>query len=254
MSKQDRTYTRTASDLERKYDFGSLGKGGGGDSERMSQFAQELSEQRIKLGKHEGDANVHITDDERKKWNNKVEKTVEYYDDINNLLESGFYRVGTNANLPDTCQYGQMIVSRGLDTVSQLCFSYHSGRVFVRSCNIIDDVPNWGDWVEFYSTQSPQPSNEWKLHAEKTGETGTITLPTTFKELHIVIGTNNYMYTFNVLSDYLSNTDILIRNGYCISSSVYGDAYISVNQTSISGWTVRKENVVQNATVKVYYK
>ena len=45
MSKQDRTYTRTAADLERKYDFGSIGKGGGGgDSQQFSKLEQALSQ------------------------------------------------------------------------------------------------------------------------------------------------------------------------------------------------------------------
>ena len=268
MSKQDRTYSRTAAELERKYNLGSQEKGGGGNPEQMSQFAQELSEQKRNLERHCGDTITHITESDRENlkemsnemstikndMGNKVANTAEYYGDINLLLTSGFYRVGTNDNLPDTCQYGQMIVSRGLDTISQIAFSYYSGRVFVRSCNIIDGTPNWGNWVEFYSTQSPQPSEEWKLLAEQTGETGTITLPTTFKELHIVIGTDNYFYTFNVLADYLSSAEMYLRNGYRLSDSTYSDVYILVNKTAISGWTVRKESVVKEVSVKVYYK
>lgn len=44
MSKQDRQGVRTAADLERKYDFGSFGKGGGGDSEQTSKLSQLLSQ------------------------------------------------------------------------------------------------------------------------------------------------------------------------------------------------------------------
>jgi hypothetical protein len=62
------------------------------------------------------------------------------------------------------------------------------------------------------------------------------------------------MYTFDVLADYLSSTAMLFRNGYALSASVYGDVYVSVTKTAITAWTVRKEGVIQEATVKVYYK
>lgn len=43
MSKRDRQGVRTASDLERKYDFGSLGKGGNQEA-KMSQLMQSLAD------------------------------------------------------------------------------------------------------------------------------------------------------------------------------------------------------------------
>ena len=45
MSKQDVTYSRTAEDLERKYNLGQIAQGGtGGDSGKISQALQELSD------------------------------------------------------------------------------------------------------------------------------------------------------------------------------------------------------------------
>ena len=44
MSKQDRVFTRTADALERKYEFSKIGKGGGGDSSKVSQLEQTLSQ------------------------------------------------------------------------------------------------------------------------------------------------------------------------------------------------------------------
>lgn len=45
MSKQDRTYSRTAEDIERKYNLGRIAQGGFGDSsEKLIQIEQELSE------------------------------------------------------------------------------------------------------------------------------------------------------------------------------------------------------------------
>ena len=214
--------------------------------------------------------------------NTKVAKTVEYYGDINSLVTSGFYRVGTNTNLPAGYEYGQVIVSRGSDTATQICCSYSTGKIATRSCNSPDSNPNWTEWnycatkkdLESISVDSgggfdlsydeenesinllggSGGSSEWHLLAEKTGNTGTVSLPTVFNELHILIGINNYMYTFDVLKDYLTSADMSFRNGYCLSNTVFCDVLVTVNKNAISGWTVRKENVVQTATVKVYYK
>ena len=221
----------------------------------------------------------HISDAERATWNAKVAKTTEYYGDIDKLVTSGFYRVGTNANLPSGYEYGQIIVSRGSDTVVQICGSYRTGKIITRGCNSPDTTPNWSEWVEYATKEdleglgggnvqiSYEEENEaltflpatdvqpaWNLLAEKSGTNGTITLPTVFNELHVVIGTDNYMYTFNVLANYLTGTAKLFRNGYAISDSVYGDAYISVTKTAITGWTARKEGVLQEVNVKVYYR
>ena len=48
MSKRDRQGVRTASDLERKYDFGSLGKGGNQDA-KISQLMQSLTDCESKI-------------------------------------------------------------------------------------------------------------------------------------------------------------------------------------------------------------
>ena len=182
--------------------------------------------------------------------NYKVDKAKEYYGDVNTLVTSGFYRVGTNANVPAECQYGQIIVSRGSDTVTQICGSYSTGKIYTRGCSSADSNPKWSAWVE-YATKK---DIGWTLLATKTGETGQITLPTSFKELHILIGITNYMYTFDILADYLTSTAMMFRNGYALSNTVFGDVYVSVTKTAISGWTVRKENVIQEASVKVYYR
>ena len=94
---------------------------------------------------------------------------------------------------------------------------------------------------------------QWVHHQDATGETGVIELPQ-FNELHITIGIPNYMYTFNLLADDLSDEAEMFRNGYYISETVYGDVYISVSKTQIEAWTVRKEGVIQDATVKIYYR
>ena len=50
MSKQDVTYSRTAEDLERKYNLGQIAQGGtGGDSGKISQVLQELSNCKVTI-------------------------------------------------------------------------------------------------------------------------------------------------------------------------------------------------------------
>lgn len=75
---------------------------------------------------------------------------MQYNDDVNGLIEDGFYRVGTNANLPDALWYGQIIVSKGLasDTVAQIGISYTSGKMYSRGANIVNGVANWSSWNE----------------------------------------------------------------------------------------------------------
>lgn len=76
---------------------------------------------------------------------------IKYYgDDMDALLEDGFYRVGANTNLPDSLWYGQIIVSKGLssDTVAQVGISYQTGKMYSRGANIVDGVANWSDWNE----------------------------------------------------------------------------------------------------------
>ena len=54
--------------------------------------------------------------------------------DLNTVLTSGFYRMNEVSNGPSvTVDYGQLIVSRGLDTISQIAISFTSGRMFTRS-------------------------------------------------------------------------------------------------------------------------
>lgn len=307
MSKQDRQGVRKASDIEQKYNLAllkNMENGGSGYREELSKFEQEFSqymvstngkidqiEEQLEQGINQSaddvtydnaSSSLLATDvqgaiDELA--GNKVDKTIEYYGDIDALVTSGFYRVGTNTNLPTGYEYGQIIVSRGSDTASQICMSYHTGRMITRSCNSPDSNPNWTTWHELATISdlenieteggfdlSYESENEaltllsgsteavWNLLTEQTGTTGTIDLPTVYEELHILIGFTNYMYTFSILSHYLTDTAQLFRNGYAISTSVYGDVYVSLTKSQITAWTVRKENVVQTATVKVYYR
>lgn len=75
--------------------------------------------------------------------------------DLNTVVDSGFYRLNNNVNKPAVfADYGQMIVSRGQDTISQLAFSYSGPRLWTRTGNpaSIGGSGVWSPWVEIYHT------------------------------------------------------------------------------------------------------
>ena len=73
--------------------------------------------------------------------------------DLNTLVESGFYRLAEgHANSPtqmDT-NYGQLIVSRGQDTIAQIALPYTSNRMAIRSGTPpeVGGSGTWSPWRE----------------------------------------------------------------------------------------------------------
>lgn len=95
---------------------------------------------------------------------------------------------------------------------------------------------------------------DWVHYQYDVGETGAISLPEC-AELRVTIGVPGDMYTFRLLADELSEDAETFRNGYYTSETEYGDAYITVSNTQIDAWAVRKEGVVQSdAVAKIYYR
>ena len=64
--------------------------------------------------------------------------------DLNTILESGFYRLNTtHPNAPGSSySYGQMIVSRGSDTISQIVLPYSSTIIYIRSGTTTEASPS----------------------------------------------------------------------------------------------------------------
>ena len=81
-------------------------------------------------------------------------------DDVDTIVKSGFYRVESNANLPSGSDYGQLIVSRGWDTIMQLVSSYN-GRLWQRSGNPSNIGANgsYSDWQEIPSLAGGAAAN-----------------------------------------------------------------------------------------------
>lgn len=70
--------------------------------------------------------------------------------DLNTVITSGFYRLNSNpVNGPsgtDTLSHGQMIVSKGADTIAQIALSYNQTNMYIRTGNQINTTPNWRNW------------------------------------------------------------------------------------------------------------
>ena len=73
-------------------------------------------------------------------------------DDVDTVVKSGFYRVEQSANLPSGAEYGQLIVSRGGNTILQLVSNY-TGRLWQRSGNPsnVGSGGSYSDWQEIPS-------------------------------------------------------------------------------------------------------
>ena len=85
-------------------------------------------------------------------FNSKVKKTIILPSgvDLNTVVESGFYRLQASpVNIPSWGgAHGQLIVSRGADTITQILFSYYGGEVACRSSpGVGATMPNVG-WID----------------------------------------------------------------------------------------------------------
>jgi hypothetical protein len=97
--------------------------------------------------------------------------------DLDTVLTGGLYRLsGTHANIPNAgAAYGQMIVSRGQDTISQIVLDYPGTSMWFRSGNpaSISGGGAWNAWRSVYHTGNFNPANYAALSgATFTGSVG----------------------------------------------------------------------------------
>jgi hypothetical protein len=81
-------------------------------------------------------------------------------DDVDTLVKSGFYRIQENANRPPGSDYGQLIVSRGGDTILQIVSNF-TGKLWQRSGNPSNTGGNgsYSDWQEIPSLAGGASAN-----------------------------------------------------------------------------------------------
>lgn len=87
--------------------------------------------------------------------------------DLNTVTTSGFYQLngGTPTNVPSgsTVEFGQLIVSRGSDTIFQLVTGWNDSRFYMRHGSGIGGTPVWQPWQEVMTT-----SGESRLRQQRT--------------------------------------------------------------------------------------
>jgi len=75
--------------------------------------------------------------------------------DLDTIIQSGMYRIeNTNANIPNGCTYGQLLVIHGAsDTITQICTDYASGQFWWRSGNPsqVGGAGSWGAWKKVWN-------------------------------------------------------------------------------------------------------
>ena len=86
----------------------------------------------------------------------KVNAVTQTSADLNTLTTSGFYRMGgSNANMPTSNGYGQLLVMHGGgDTITQIYGDYKKGTLYTRSDTPADvgGDGSWCDWKELADT------------------------------------------------------------------------------------------------------
>ncbi|GEM_PF-3292832 len=128
------------------------------------------------LDAHVGDNTAHVTASERAVWHAKetpagakakadaaeqaaksyadgkfAKKTVSLADgiDLNTVSTSGFYRLGpTYSNGPSSVGYGQLIVSRGSDTIYQIITGISDNEFYMRQGVLTG--PTWQPWRKLW--------------------------------------------------------------------------------------------------------
>lgn len=74
-------------------------------------------------------------------------------DDLNTIFESGFYRLGgATKNVPDGCEWGNLIVSGDNDTVLQIVSDHGNNKFLKRT---YQDASIWTDWVPIATATQP---------------------------------------------------------------------------------------------------
>ncbi len=73
--------------------------------------------------------------------------------DLDDVTQSGVYRLNTQANIPTGCNYGQVLVLRGAgDTIAQMAFDFNGNNIYWRSGNPpeVGGTGSYSGWRKIY--------------------------------------------------------------------------------------------------------
>lgn len=105
---------------------------------------------------------------------------------------------------------------------------------------------------------SDRARGEWIFVDSKT-DTTSITVPSGFRELMVFVhqtGDYSLSYSFNICKEELSNTARTFRQGYYISSTNNGCAYINATTSSVAlgNFLINGTSYTSNTTTELYYR
>ena len=193
----------------------------------------------------------------------KTEAAVDFgstTDDLDTVVKSGFYRIQENANLPPGADYGQLIVSRGEDTILQLVSDF-GGRLWQRSGNPSNTGGNgsYSDWQEIPSLATTYTKTEVDdlvatrtESPDETAITGTATFTNLTNNIALtgigsigleigdvvqVTGTasNNKLFTVEVITD---SGNVIVNQAHAGGTTTKSlvDETVSATVTLIAKW------------------
>lgn len=112
-----------------------------------------------------------------------------------------------------------------------------------------------GDGTVTGAIDSLKSALTWKHLDEKAGGTG-INLPSSFKEILMIVKYGNHRYSINVPNAEILATDTFYRGGFYFSNSNMDVYTVSVNSNSVTLTQMIASNsdVLSTASLNVYYK
>lgn len=154
--------------------------------------------------------------------------------DLNTIVTSGMWRLeGANANLPSGTAYGQLMVSRGSDTILQIASDYQGQHLYFRNGNSPDVGGSgaYSAWRSIWHTGNFDPATKANLNGAVF--TGNVSSSTRIISPRFQIGTGSSDNASNY-RDYTDvNTDIttLVTGtgaGSLIESPINGHAVVGI--------------------------
>ena len=160
-----------------------------------------------------------------KDLDNYVPKTTSLADnvDLNTVITSGFYRLNSNpVNGPggtDNLSHGQLIVSKGADTIAQIALSYDQTNMYIRTGNQINTTPNWRNWKKVSTdghTHDDRYYTESEVDSKLNGKSNTGHTHQALDILCSIGGSNTNTYPYRRLMSIPATT-----NSYVDISGTY---------------------------------
>lgn len=146
--------------------------------------------------------------------------------DLNTVVESGFYRIHTEVlNGPPNANNGQMIVSRGLDTIAQIVIGWSGGNLMYVRGGSPPDVggrSTWGPWWQAAKTDSPEFTGVPTAPTAAAGTSSKQLATTEFVQNNTGVKGDNFKAATALPSTYSQGQTIFFVNNVTGWPAMYG--------------------------------